>query len=106
MFSSELRTKIFEYLEVTARAAGFAEPKSLPEIIGALIGVFLSFLGIIFLCLIIYGGYLWMTSAGNEPKIYKAKQVLTSATTGLIIVLSAYAITQFVFTAMQEATHQ
>ena len=93
-------------MEATAKAAGFADPQSLPEIIGALIGVFLSLLGIIFLCLIIYGGYLWMTSAGNEPKIYKAKQVLTNATTGLIIVLSAYAITQFVFNALHGATHQ
>ncbi|MFH0892143.1 MAG: hypothetical protein V1867_05175 [Candidatus Falkowbacteria bacterium] len=106
MVSSDLRVKIFEYLEATAKAAGFADPKSIPEIIGAIIGVFLSLLGIILLCLIIYGGYLWMTSAGNEPKVYKAKQVLTNATIGLIIVLSAYGITQFVFTALHGATHQ
>ena len=92
---------IIKTLEITAKAAGFGEPKSIPEIIGALIGVALSFLGIIFLCLIIYGGFLWMTSAGNEEKVRKAQKVLSQATIGLIIVLSAYSITYFVFNALQ-----
>lgn len=92
------------YLEITARTAGFGDPQSIPEIIGALIGVFLSLIGIIFLVLIIYGGFLWMTSAGNEQKVYKAKKVLTQAFIGLLIVLSAYSITQFVFTSLQGAT--
>lgn len=90
-------------LEITARTAGFGEPQSLPEIIGALIGVFLSFLGIIFLCLIIYGGFLWMTSQGNEEKVMKAQKVLSQAVIGLIIILSAYSITYFIFNAFQSA---
>ena len=100
-----LREKIFEYLEMTARAAGFVDPKSLPEIIGALIGVFLSLIGIVFLCLIIYGGFIWMTSAGKEQKILKAKKILTNSVTGLIIIMAAYGITQFVFSSLQQATH-
>ena len=93
-----------EYLKRTAEAAGFSDPNTIPEIIGAIIGTFLSLLGIIFLCLIIYGGFLWMTSGGNETKVLKAKKTLTQATIGLLIILSAYAITQFVFQAMQSAT--
>ena len=92
-----LRGTMLEYLEITAKAAGFAEPKSLAEIIGAIIGIFLSFLGVIFLILILYGGFIWMTSGGNEIKVIRAKKILTNAIIGLIIVLSAYSITYFVF---------
>ncbi len=94
---------IMKTLEITAKAAGFTDPKTIPEIIGALIGVVLSFLGIIFLCLVIYGGFLWMTSQGNEEKVLKAKKTLTEATIGLIIILSAYSITYFVFNALKSA---
>jgi len=94
---------MLHYLEVTAKAAGFGEPRDLGEIIGALIGTFLSFLGIIFLILIIYGGFVWMTSGGNEAKVYKAKGIIRQAIVGLIIVLSAYSITAFVFHAVLRA---
>jgi hypothetical protein len=39
---------------------------------------------------------MWMTAAGSEEQIKKAKQILAAAIVGLIIVLSAYAITQFI----------
>lgn len=98
--NESVRETMLRYLEITARAAGFAEPKSIAEIIGALIGTFLSLLGVIFLILIIYGGFVWMTSAGNENKVLKAKQILTRAIVGLIIILSAYSITSFIFYAI------
>lgn len=93
-----------ELLEVTARAAGFPDPKSIPEIIGALIGIALSFVGIIFLCLTIYGGFLWMTSGGNEIKVLKAKKTLRDSIIGLVIILSAYSITRFVTGAIISST--
>jgi hypothetical protein len=95
--SDSLLEKIKMYLDATAKAAGYGEPRNLVEIVGALIGVFLSLLGVIFLCLVIYGGFIWMTAGGNEGKVLKAKRILQDAIIGLIIVMSAYAITNFVF---------
>jgi len=95
--------KMVEYIKTTAEAAGFSNPKSIPEIIGALIGTFLSLIGVIFLCLIIYGGFLWMTSAGNEAKVLSAKKVLTNSVIGLIIILAAYSLTRFIFNALLTA---
>jgi len=92
--------KMMELLEITAKAAGFSDPKSIPEIVGALIGVALSFLGIIFLCLTIYAGFLWMTSGGNEIKVLKAKRTLSNSIIGLIIILSAYSITRFISSSL------
>lgn len=102
--NEETKNIMMKYLEITAKAAGFSEPKNIPEIIGALIAAVLSLIGIIFLILIIYGGYLWMTSAGNETKVLKAKKTITQATIGLIIVISSYAISSFVIHALVNAT--
>ncbi|MDO8261366.1 MAG: hypothetical protein Q7T50_07820 [Candidatus Magasanikbacteria bacterium] len=73
---------------------------SIPTAIGKVIGVGLSFLGIIFMLLIIYGGFMWMFSRGNDQAVSKAKEVIKTATIGLVIVLSAYAITSFISTSL------
>jgi len=96
-----MKETMMEYLEITAKAAGFGDPRSIYEIIGAVIGVFLSMLGVIFLVLVVYGGFVWMVSAGNEVKALKAKKVLTQAVIGMIIVLSSYSITRFIFDSLQ-----
>lgn len=68
--------------------------------VGTMVGIVLSFVGVLFLILIIYAGLTWMTAAGNEQKIGKAKDIIIAATIGLIIVLSAYAITKFIGTSV------
>lgn len=70
--------------------------KKLPELIGGLINAFLSVLGLIFLVLVVYAGYLWMTASGDTAKVDKAKKLLGQAVIGMIIVVAAYAITAFV----------
>ncbi|TAL19965.1 hypothetical protein EPN90_02025 [Patescibacteria group bacterium] len=64
----------------------------------------MGLLGIVAVLLILYGGWLWMSSQGEEEKVTKAKQVLTSAVIGLAIILSAMAIAQFVLRSLEEAT--
>ncbi|MDD5071280.1 MAG: hypothetical protein PHQ42_00925 [Patescibacteria group bacterium] len=66
-----------------------------PSLIGSLIGAALSFIGILFFILVIYGGYLWMTARGNEEQVGKAISIVTQAAIGLIIVAAAYLITRF-----------
>ncbi|MEA3449804.1 MAG: hypothetical protein U9Q85_02400 [Patescibacteria group bacterium] len=93
-------------LEKTAGKTGhtelkfFEDTKSLPEAIGKVIKFFLSFLGIFFLGLIIYGGFLWMTDRGNEDQVKKAQSVLRNAIIGIIIILAAYAITAYIIEAI------
>ncbi len=70
---------------------------SVPELIGSIVGVALSFLGAIFFLLILYAGFLWMTAFGDSTKADKAKSILEHAAIGLLIVLGAYAISRFVF---------
>ncbi|MBN2884443.1 hypothetical protein JXE04_00780 [Patescibacteria group bacterium] len=63
---------------------------------GNIIGIVLSFVGVIFLLLMIFAGLTWMTAAGNQEKITKAKDLMINAIIGLVIVMAAYAITAFV----------
>lgn len=56
-----------------------------------------SVIGIIFLLLIVYAGFLWMTAAGNTSQVEKAKNIMVSAIIGTVIALAAFAITTFVF---------
>ena len=63
---------------------------------GQIIGLVLSFIGVIFLILMIYAGILWMTASGNEQQVTKAKGLIINSLIGMIIVFSAYAITNFI----------
>ena len=73
------------------------------DTIGRLIQTFLGVLGIVFLLLIIYAGFQWMTAAGDEKKVASAKGILMSAIVGLVIILAAYAISSFVITQLTSA---
>lgn len=77
--------------------AGFsaATKTSLSEYVGSIIQYLLSFLGVIFICLIIYGGFLWMTARGDSEQITKAKDIIISSVIGLVIVISAYTLTYY-----------
>jgi len=79
-------------------------PSTFPTMIAQIIQTALLFLGIIFLVLIIYAGFMWMTAAGNEDKISTAKKTMTAAIIGAAIILSAYAITYFVLNQLLVVT--
>lgn len=72
-------------------------------IVSFLIKTVLSFLGVLFLLLIIYGGFLWMTAQGNDEQITKAKGIITSSAIGLVIIFSAYILTVLVISILQES---
>ena len=90
--------------EVSDGAGLGGDSDSLTTTIGSLISVLLGFLGVIFLILIIYAGLLWMTAAGNEDNVKKAKSILLNSVIGLVILLSAYAISSFVIDQLGTAT--
>jgi lysylphosphatidylglycerol synthetase-like protein (DUF2156 family) len=80
----------------TSYTGNAAETPNLIEIILSIVGVALSILGVIFLVLIIYAGYNYMIAGGDEGKVETAKQTITRAVIGLVIVLISFAIVQFV----------
>ncbi|MBL7058793.1 hypothetical protein ISS03_05720 [Patescibacteria group bacterium] len=69
-------------------------------IISTVIQTVLSFLGVLFLVLMIYGGFLWMTAQGNDTQVEKAQSTIRNAVIGLIIVISAYGISILVMNSV------
>lgn len=84
-------------------AAGYGST-SLTVTVGRIIRSFLSLLGILFMAYTLYAGYLWLTAAGSDEKISHSKAILRGSIIGLIIVMSAYAITFFVVSKTSSAT--
>lgn len=77
-----------------------------PRVIAArIINVALGLLGIIFLALVIYAGFLWMTSGGDSSNAERARTLLRNAVIGLIIILTSWAITRYVISRLLEATN-
>ncbi len=66
------------------------------EIIVALLNVALGFLGLFMVCLLIYGGFLYMTAAGDEKKLRTAQDYIKNSIIGIFIILAAMTITWFV----------
>lgn len=84
-------------LNTTAGTAGIKDTTATPQaVVGRVLQQGISLVGIIFFALILWAGFLWMTSAGNEQRVDEAKNILLAAVIGLIIVAAAYAITRFV----------
>ncbi|HMB65865.1 MAG TPA: pilin [Patescibacteria group bacterium] len=83
-----------------------SDPKDPREIVANIIEVILGFLAIIFVGLIIWSGFEWMTAGGNEEKVGQAKKRLKNSVIGLIIILMAYGITYFVTEQITDAAKQ
>jgi hypothetical protein len=84
----------------TTQTEAEVETRSIEQIIGGVIKAVLGISGVVFVILIVYAGFMWMTDLGNADRVKKAKSILSQATIGLIICLAAYAITVFVVTKL------
>ncbi len=101
---------ILDYLQTaggawgkTCGATSGAPTNSIGMIIGSVIQIFLGFLGIIFLILTLYAGYLWMTAQGEKEKVKKAQDLLQTAVVGLVIIIAAQGLTYWVLLTIAKA---
>lgn len=62
---------------------------------GRVISVVLGLVGTIALVMFIYGGIIWMTSAGSKDKIKKGKDVIVWSVIGMAIIFASYGLTKF-----------
>lgn len=65
---------------------------SFRAIIKRIVDYILLFLGLIAVIMIIYGGFLYVTSAGNEENVAKGKKILIYAAVGIVIILISFAL--------------
>ncbi len=99
----------------TAQAEGKDDPKgsaiSLPnplgegnddprKIVGNIIRAMLGIVGSLALAVFIYGGFNWVTAAGNEDKISQGKSMIIWASFGLLVIFFSYALVTFILGAI------
>lgn len=71
-------------------------PSQVVDFINRLKDIVLGVAGIAAVAMILYGAFLLITSGGNPDKMTKAKQTLTWAIIGLVVVIAAYIIVYFI----------
>ncbi len=84
-----------EVLGGIAGPAGIDTSQDFPTLMGSIIGKVLLTVGIIFLALMVYAGMRWLLSRGNTEDIEASQKTMIAAVIGLVILVSAYAITTF-----------
>ncbi|MDP3793310.1 MAG: hypothetical protein Q8R07_00995 [Candidatus Uhrbacteria bacterium] len=75
----------------------------LPQLIGQIINVGLSVIGLLLLVYLLYAGYLWMTSGGDEEGVKKAKVMIRNAVIGLVIITLSAVVSSFVISRLSGA---
>ena len=69
--------------------------------IGSIIRWVLGILGVVLVAIIVYAGTLYATAAGNEDQVRTAKTTLIYSIIGIVLVVSAYLISDFVIAALE-----
>lgn len=87
-------------LESTAERARYVEPgkptETLFTLVTKAVRAFLALIGFLFFGMMLYAGLRWMTARGNEELAEKAKHTLQATTIGIMVIISAYALTTLV----------
>lgn len=66
---------VVDNLESVGEQSGLGD-EDIRIVIARFIRVGLSFLGVIAVCIVLYGGFVWMTAAGDPQKVDQAKRIL------------------------------
>ncbi len=87
-------------VESAGSTAGLGDASDLPSLVGRGVGVLLGILGLLFVVLTVYAGFLYLTAQGEDTNVKKAKKMLSQAVIGLILTVSAYAISNVVIDSL------
>lgn len=76
----------------------------LTVLIGNLVNYLFGVIGALFLVIIIIGGVMWMTAAGNEERVSRASKILIAGVEGIVILFFSYTIVYFLINVFGQAT--
>lgn len=84
------------YFQNTGTINSNLSNKDLVVLIQSIVTWVLGLLALVAVIMIIIGGFMWMTAGGNDDKVGSAKKYIISAVIGLIVILAAWIIVNFV----------
>ena len=87
-----------------AETLGLTKYETAGEIATPIFNAVLGLVGVISLAIMVYGGFRWMTSAGNEETIGEAKRTLIAGTIGLVVILISWSIVYFIINSLVDQT--
>jgi hypothetical protein len=79
---------------------------SLRELVLDIINFFLGFLALLAVIMIIYGGFLYVSSQGNQEEIDQAKKILIYAVIGIIVIVISFALVNTLLGGLSEGGDQ
>ncbi|MBI4599879.1 hypothetical protein HY732_03065 [Candidatus Uhrbacteria bacterium] len=99
-----LTAPVLENLNNASNLAWGPTPQtSIGIIVANIVLAILGLLGVLFVVLLTYGGFLWFSSAGEEDKVKKAQGLIINAVIGALIVVAAYSVAYYVLRKLGEA---
>ncbi len=76
------------------------------ELAKTILNFILGFLGFVAVVYIIYGGFLYVASGGNEENTAKGKKIILYALVGIVIILASFAIVNTILQSTTGASGQ
>ena len=67
-----------------------------------IIHVALALSGSIFVLMMVFAGYRWLTAAGNDDAVAKAKELIKQSVIGIVIIIAGYTISYFALKAASD----
>jgi|GEM_PF-1504308 len=86
--------------DVPDRIASNSGGYSFRDLILNFLNFFLGFLGLLAVLMVIYGGFLYMTAAGDDSKTESGKKVILYAVIGIMIILISFALVNTVLSGL------
>lgn len=74
------------------------------DLIGRIIKALLGLSGSAALLMFVYGGFQYLTSAGDPAKVKKGKETLVNAVIGLVIIFGSFIIVNQIITILTTST--
>jgi hypothetical protein len=73
---------------------------TVPELVGRAIKAILGIIGSLALMVFVYGGFVWLTAAGNVERVARGKSTLIWAAIGLAVIFLSYSLIRFILAAL------
>ena len=101
--NADVQKSIMGQTQAGADTAKIGKPADIRITATRVISTVLETIGMVFMLLIVYAGYIFITAEGEEEKVKKAMNIIKPAVVGLIVILMSYGITLYVGTRFGEA---
>ncbi|MFA6427200.1 MAG: hypothetical protein WCW16_01995 [Candidatus Magasanikbacteria bacterium] len=103
--NEDTTNEVIRQLQAGTLQAGYGEGAVDPRLTAMrFVRIGLGLLGTVFVFLFFISGYWFITSHGEEEKISKARKTMQGAVIGILVILSAYSITNFVMSRITQAS--